>query len=471
MKPHHPSQAELQDLAELATIICGAPIALCTLTGPGGPTMDAAIGLPAPDIAPAHEFCDHAGPTPLVVTDARLDLRFRHNRLVTGDPGIRLIAALRLIGQDGQPAGALCVMDALPRALTEAQQRGLVLLESLFRVRLAGPVQSGAAPALRRELARARDLEAFYLQQQTFLNNTPNLVYLKSADLRYVFYNTRFAEHFGIGMNAWLGRRDQDVLPANVAAQLRQDEELALQSTGPIDLTREVMDKEGATRVMKYLRFAYTDDGGQRMLGAVAVEITAESEQRIALATANVMLEKLATTDGLTGLTNRRAFDKALAGEWRRARRAQTCLSLLLFDIDHFKSLNDSQGHLKGDDYLRRVASCLRDNLNRPGDLVARFGGEEFAVLLSDMDCIPEGAAAVAERLREQVAGMALPHAASPFGVVTISGGVVTMLPDGPEPTRILQEADAALYAAKARGRNRICVSDAHAVPKLSTPV
>lgn len=125
----------------------------------------------------------------------------------------------------------------------------------------------------------------------------------------------------------------------------------------------------------------------------------------------------------------RRAFDEALEREWRRGRREQQPLSLVLFDIDRFKDLNDRRGHPEGDRCLRRVARCLTDQARRAGDLVARFGGDEFAVLLAGQAADP--ARWVAERLRSQVEALALPHpgAPAPLAVLTVSAGVATGLP------------------------------------------
>jgi diguanylate cyclase (GGDEF)-like protein len=176
------------------------------------------------------------------------------------------------------------------------------------------------------------------------------------------------------------------------------------------------------------------------------------------LALANERLAALAKTDGLTGIVNRRGIDDALEREWRRAQRHNGTVSLAIFDIDHFKALNDTCGHVTGDDYLRQVANCLNSNAARTGDVVARYGGEEFVVLLADTDHF--GAVRVAERLREAIEALGLPHPGSPFGVVTVSGGVVTAKASVLRPNGLLLEADRALYAAKSSGRNVIRVAD-----------
>ncbi|MDA8251531.1 MAG: GGDEF domain-containing protein [Rhodospirillales bacterium] len=175
------------------------------------------------------------------------------------------------------------------------------------------------------------------------------------------------------------------------------------------------------------------------------------------LESANLRLQALATTDGLTGVANRRGFDAALEAEWLRATRDRGEMALLLADIDHFKSFNDRFGHQAGDDCLRRIARSLQTALRRPGDFVARYGGEEFAVLLPDTD--PFGAIDIAERLRLAVLALDLPHPTGPEGRLTISVGAAALHPgDGSAsgPGELVARADRELYRAKQSGRNRV---------------
>lgn len=173
---------------------------------------------------------------------------------------------------------------------------------------------------------------------------------------------------------------------------------------------------------------------------------------------ANVQLTLLASLDGLTGIPNRRALDERLAQEWNRAIRVQRPIALLMIDVDHFKQFNDHYGHQAGDQTLTSVARALAARLHRPDDLIARFGGEEFAVLLPQTDLT--GAAHVAEQLRSAAMDLAIPHSASSWGCVTISIGCAAAypLPSKQTPTgnqyRLLKSADEALYQAKQAGRN-----------------
>ena len=172
---------------------------------------------------------------------------------------------------------------------------------------------------------------------------------------------------------------------------------------------------------------------------------------------ANRATRMQALRDGLTGLANRRCFDQTIEREFRRATRNGLPLSLIMMDIDHFKDFNDHYGHPAGDACLRAISAAVQNVLHRPGDLAARFGGEEIAVLLPETDV--GGAAQVVEEMRACVSSLAIRHETSPYGVVTLSAGVASWRPGQPATSAwLLEVADAALYAAKARGRNTFTV-------------
>ncbi len=177
---------------------------------------------------------------------------------------------------------------------------------------------------------------------------------------------------------------------------------------------------------------------------------------------ANRELTRLTSVDGLTGISNRRCFDDAIQREWQRTKRNRLPLSVLMADVDAFKQYNDSYGHQAGDECLKAIAQHLNSQLKRPGDLVARFGGEEFVVILPETNSI--GAGRVAEAMRRGVLSLELPHAVSPVGqYVTISLGTATAYPspddDAGSVADLLARADKALYEAKRGGRNRVAVA------------
>lgn len=178
-----------------------------------------------------------------------------------------------------------------------------------------------------------------------------------------------------------------------------------------------------------------------------------ESQQK--LAAANVELQKLTALDPLTGIGNRRRFDETLVLEWQRGQRDKTPLSLLMVDVDHFKAYNDHYGHPAGDLALKKVAAVLTENLKRPADLVTRYGGEEFAIILPETDSA--GAMSVAESCLQLLAHLQIEHSQAPQGVLTMSIGVHTAVPDKSASwNQLVASADRALYDAKAAGRNQI---------------
>lgn len=166
-------------------------------------------------------------------------------------------------------------------------------------------------------------------------------------------------------------------------------------------------------------------------------------------------LEQLSITDPLTGLANRRRFADSLNAEWKRAQRTQKPLGLVMIDIDHFKPYNDHYGHIGGDACLRLVASKLGLTTRGHMDLVARFGGEEFAIILPESDY--QATYGVAQRCCAEIAALNEPHAGAERGFVTVSVGITSIVPSADTPAEQLMElADAALYDAKRSGRNRV---------------
>ena len=198
--------------------------------------------------------------------------------------------------------------------------------------------------------------------------------------------------------------------------------------------------------------------------------VVARVKTQLRLKLALDRLKKMAATDGLTQCANRRVLDERLAAEWSRAVRAQTPLSILMLDVDHFKKFNDVYGHPRGDQALIAVAHALRQSACRPGDLVARYGGEEFALLLPGTD--QSGAAVVAATLHEEIEKLHIEHCATDRGRLSVSVGIASfdgrslgwanasarMQSEGSPPAgmtveRLLAVADGALYAAKQAGR------------------
>ncbi|MBI5439233.1 MAG: GGDEF domain-containing protein [Nitrosomonadales bacterium] len=181
----------------------------------------------------------------------------------------------------------------------------------------------------------------------------------------------------------------------------------------------------------------------------------------------SVRLSKEATTDGLTGAYNRRFFDERFAAEFGRAQRQNIPLSLIMLDVDYFKLYNDNYGHPAGDKVLISIVKALKSQLNRPTDVVVRYGGEEFAVILPDSEM--EGGRIIAEKLRVAVSGLNIPHSQSKVSNhVTVSIGVAAYQSGSAgDAVGLLKTADAALYDAKHSGRN--CVRN-FVAPEAAAP-
>jgi diguanylate cyclase (GGDEF)-like protein len=226
------------------------------------------------------------------------------------------------------------------------------------------------------------------------------------------------------------------------ASEYDQDLERAIESGGDDYLVKPVSPVVLSAKIRALQRL----DGMRRKLRELSDELSA----------ANRRLELVSLQDGLTGLANRRHFDKFLAHQAADAKRRREPFSLMLCDVDFFKPYNDTYGHLAGDECLRRIAAVLDGSCRRGTDLAARYGGEEFVLVLPGT--LAAGAQIVAERARRDLAALAIPHAGSvPFGIVTLSSGIGVFAPETDHgPDSLIARADEALYRAKETGRNRV---------------
>jgi diguanylate cyclase (GGDEF)-like protein len=257
--------------------------------------------------------------------------------------------------------------------------------------------------------------------------------------------NPAFTEMFGPTSRGAVGNLVHDILPDWQALNIDTDALLTMNTCAPQVATRVLLTSQNQLR--------YLDIQIRPIADGVVISLTDATD----LHEAQKRLRHLATTDALTGLGNRREFDDQLRLEVQRARRSGEPLTLVMADIDAFKAYNDHCGHAAGDDCLRQFALILKSIFARELDVVVRYGGEEFAVLLPGTGV--EGALNLTERLLLRLQREAMPHPASPVAaVVTASFGVAALLGLGDDDEfRLLRRADGALYEAKQTGRNRVC--------------
>ena len=324
------------------------------------------------------------------------------------------------------------------------------------------PVEWGADGSVQRVIGTDTDVSRIKSTETRLalaLDNMADGLVLYDHDERLVFCNEQFGRMFpGTPGVRVPGARLVDIITASINAG-EPAGITASNSQAYIDRVRSGLrsggewDFEMADGRWLHARARIVPDGGY--LNVVS-DITVRKRAEIALSDLNRRLEELARMDGLTGLTNRRAFDMALEAEFRRSVRSGAPLSLLLIDVDNFKAFNDAFGHPEGDDCLKGLAKVLRAALNRPGDLAARYGGEEFAAILPDTDA--SGAMRIAELIRMEVHGLTVPHQGGCNAVVTVSVGIACFAGGGVEGSveSLLQRADDALYAAKAAGRDSV---------------
>lgn len=174
------------------------------------------------------------------------------------------------------------------------------------------------------------------------------------------------------------------------------------------------------------------------------------------LSIANTKLVELSTSDALTGVNNRVSFDETLLYQCKLSRRYQASLALLILDIDEFKQVNDTHGHLAGDEVLIQLARNIAKHLKRPSDHLSRFGGEEFVIILPNTDI--DGALSVAESIRQAIENLSIPWQEHKLNITVSIGVSVAIIQDTCQPHKLLDQADKALYRAKRLGRNQVCL-------------
>jgi diguanylate cyclase (GGDEF)-like protein/PAS domain S-box-containing protein len=453
-------EMECDELIQLAAEICGTPIGLLTLLDERNQwhrtSEDLRMGETPREVA----FCAHAiRQTELfLVKDSLMDTRFSSNPLVTADPAIRFYAGVPLQTKEGDPLGTLCVVDMAPRILTMEQARALEVLGRQVSIRLESIVQRHALEwALEEKDKAAAGLKASEELFRAFMNASPFLSYIKDTAGRLLFYNRSFAQRFGVSEYAWLGRTDEQLWSRQLTKSVRTHDLEVMAGGRMVEIEEHIRGADGTISSLRSFKFPCHDSAGNMLLAGVAVDVSAEVAHKAELERyhreleeANDQLRKLAVTDELTGLRNRRSFEERLVMEFSMARRRKRELSVLLIDVDNFKMTNDRWGHAAGDEVLRRLGMILRTTVRLP-DLPARYGGEEFVVLLPESG--EESAMGLAKRVMQRVAAEEWENEP-----LTISVGMAAMNESLESGFQLVELADEALYAAKRAGKNRVMV-------------
>jgi diguanylate cyclase (GGDEF)-like protein/PAS domain S-box-containing protein len=306
------------------------------------------------------------------------------------------------------------------------------------------------------EKIRQKEARASERCYQAFFDHAPVGLGLTTENGRFLAHNE--------ALSIMLGCRGKDLPGFDARSIYRDPDDRArllklLKRDGFIEnFESELRRRDGTTFVANLTaRWLYFD--GEEVLFSVFQDITDRKLSERSLAQAKREMEILASRDGLTGIANRRLFDEQLEIEWKRGLREDLPLSLIIADIDFFKAYNDTNGHLAGDDCLKKVAKVLRGCLRRPTDLLARYGGEEFAAILPNTGI--EGAFRLAVSMKARVKALAIAHPNSKVAEhVTVSLGVASMQPKRDSShSELIEAADRALYEAKREGRDRIRIS------------
>ncbi|HVH42162.1 MAG TPA: diguanylate cyclase [Labilithrix sp.] len=423
-------------VTSLAARFFEVPIAFISLVDSERQWFKSCVGLEAKETSRDVSFCAHAilSTDPLVIPDTEKDPRFAGNPHVVGAPFIRFYAGAPLPSRSGHNIGTLCVVDTKPR---DVEREKLTALRELAAM---------VVDELELRIA-TRELEVQSTVLRSIFDSAGDGIVVADENGKFQFFNQAAERILGMGStdaspSSWSSRYGVfhvDQTTPFPAPELPLARALRGEPTDHIELfIRNPMVPGGV--FISLTGRPMRDPSGKNRGGVVTFADVTE------LRKARAELAMLATTDPLTGLPNKRAFAERLdllVAEAGRGRK----FALVMADVDHFKRVNDTFGHSAGDEVLVAVSRALKSRV-RKTDLVARCGGEEFCILITDVD--DERAVRVAEKLREAVATITDPVN------ITASFGVCTWGVSRTTGQAISKAADEALYQAKREGRNRV---------------
>lgn len=314
--------------------------------------------------------------------------------------------------------------------------------------------------------------EQAWQESQRFIQNitdaSTNILYLYELEPQYLTYaNQQFEKILGYQLSEIQDCLNQIVHPQDLEAlDSQRQRSYALQDGEVLEGEYRLRHSKGYWRWLLIRETVHSRlaDGTPCQLLGTATDITALKQTSSNLEKANETLEKLAATDELTQLANRRYLMHYLACQWQSLLETQEPLTIILCDVDYFKLYNDTYGHQCGDKCLKQVGLALKASVRRSSDLVARYGGEEFVLVLPQTSA--KNAIQVATRIRYNVRQRAIEHQKSDISqYLTVSLGIASMIPDNAQTIEtLIEQADQMLYTAKCKGRDRVCVTDASIV-------
>lgn len=329
-------------------------------------------------------------------------------------------------------------------------------------VKVAGydePLRLGILRDIDWRVATEQRLKSSEARYRLLADNSTDIVFELDAALRQTYVSPSMREILGYDPTTLIGARQVDLVHAeDMARHLLAFETLLSGHCERMSITNRARHRDGRWIWMETELRSIRDLENEAVLGIVGSSRDISKRKIIEdeLANANRRLKLLASEDALTGLSNRRTFDEALARECEQAASNGSSVALVMFDVDHFKALNDRYGHLIGDDCLRDIGRLMKEvHHDQIGSVASRYGGEEFAVLLPSRN--EADAAQIGELIRTGVLALSIAHADSKLGIVSISAGAAAVSPRaGYNHLSLLRDADRALYAAKAASRNLV---------------
>ena len=446
-------EACFDSMVQLALAICETPIAAISLIDTDRQWFKASIGLNAKETSRDLAFCAHAILLDdiMVVPDAMEDARFLDNALVTEDPNIRFYAGAPLISSEGFALGTICVIDRVPRELNQNQLLALKSLADHIITQLELRLARQRVDLYHKELRHTQKMLS------AVINASPDFICFKDGEGHWLTANDAGLKLFHLDKQHYQGKSDGELalLTHPLYKQTFQEnftsDEKAWQASSLTRLEEVISMPEGGERVFDVYKIPlFNEDGSRHGLVMLGHDVT----ERIQ---AEQAIFKLAFYDPLTQLPNRRLIIDRLRHAMTTSLRNGHYGALLFLDMDHFKTVNDTQGHAVGDQLLielaRRLQQCVRD-----GDTVARLGGDEFVVLLEDLSTQSDVAATqtelVAEKIRNKLNQL---YKLDEYECSTTSSiGIALFRGQQESMEDLLMHADAAMYQAKSAGRNAI---------------